>query len=180
MAAGGVPKMRTLEKYVTEQKNLPPTAHIGYLLRTSPDMDYVKWLRDHWDGPFVIKGVMRAQDAAPLEAAGIDALWISNHAGRQFDGAPGAIEVLPDIRAATKLPLIFDSGIEGGIDVLRALASGADFVMLGRAFHFALAALGPEGPTHLIDILRKDLEANMGQLGAETLARLPPLLRLSC
>jgi len=81
--------------------------------------------------------------------------------------------VLPELRAATDLPLIFDSGIEGGLDILRALALGADFVMLGRAFHFALAALGPTGPDHLIDILKKDLEANMGQLGAPDLASLP-------
>ncbi len=176
--AGGVPKMRTLHKYVAEQKNLPPTSHIGYLLRTSPDMDYVKWLRDNWDGPFILKGVLRAEDADALDSAGVDALWISNHAGRQFDGAPGAIEVLPEVRQATSLPLIFDSGIEGGLDILRAIASGADMVMLGRAFHFALAALGPDGPDHLIDILRKDIEANMGQMGAETLKSLPPLRRM--
>ncbi len=109
---------------------------------------------------------MRSEDAAGLEEIGVDALWVSNHAGRQFDGAPATIEVLPAIRAATDLPLIFDSGVEGGLDILRALALGADFVMLGRAFHFALAALGAAGPAHLIDILRKDLEANMGQLGA--------------
>ena len=176
---GGVPKMRTLQKYVQAQTNLPPTAHIGYLLRTSPDMDYVKWLRDNWQGPFIVKGVMRAEDAAPLEAAGIDALWVSNHAGRQFDGAPGTIEVLPEIRAATNLPLIFDSGIESGLDILRALALGADYVMLGRAFHFALAALGEQGPAHLIDILTLDMTANMGQLGAADLASLPASIALS-
>jgi isopentenyl diphosphate isomerase/L-lactate dehydrogenase-like FMN-dependent dehydrogenase len=163
---GGMPHMRTLDKYVTAQsEGLSSTAHIGYLLRTSPDWTYVKWLRDNWQGGFVIKGVMRASDAAPLASIGVDALWVSNHAGRQFDAAPAAIEVLPELRAATSLPLIFDSGVEGGLDILRALALGADFVMLGRAFHFALAALGPKGPQHLLDILCKDLEANMGQLG---------------
>ena len=175
----GMPRMRTLDNYVPKQLNLPPTAHIGYLLRTSPDMDYVKWLRDHWDGPFIIKGVMRAQDAEPLERAGIDALWVSNHAGRQFDGAPASIEALPAIRAATHLPLIFDSGVEGGLDILRAIASGADFVMMGRAFHFALAALGPKGPAHVIDVLKQDMLANMGQIGAASLNTLPPLRTLS-
>ncbi|CRL13687.1 alpha-hydroxy acid oxidase [Phaeobacter italicus] len=174
MAQRGMPHMRTLDKYVTGQlDSLSSTAHVGYLLRTSPDWDYVRWLRDHWQGSLIIKGVMRAEDAAPLETIGVDALWISNHAGRQFDAAPAAIEVLPDLRAATRLPLIFDSGIEGGLDILRALALGADFVMLGRAFHFALAALGPKGVDHLIDILRKDMSANMGQLGAATLDALP-------
>ncbi|ATF19016.1 alpha-hydroxy acid oxidase [Phaeobacter gallaeciensis] len=179
MAQRGLPHMRTLDKYTAGQTDsLSSTAHVGYLLRTSPDWDYVKWLRDHWDGPLIIKGVMRAEDAAPLEALGVDALWVSNHAGRQFDATLSTIEALPGIRAATRLPLIFDSGIEGGLDVLRALALGADFVVLGRAFHFALAALGPRGPAHLIDILRKDLEANMGQLGIPDLTNLPQPLTL--
>ncbi|WP_299670712.1 alpha-hydroxy acid oxidase [uncultured Roseobacter sp.] len=174
MARRGLPKMRTLEKYAAEVDTaLSSTAHVGYLLRTSPDWDYVAWLREAWDGPFVVKGVLRAGDASRLETIGVDGLWVSNHAGRQFDGAPAAIDLLPEIRAATALPLIFDSGIEGGLDILRALASGADFVMLGRGFHYALAALGAQGPAHLIDILDKDLAANMGQLGARTLRDLP-------
>ena len=168
--------MRTLDKYITENsKGLSSTAHIGYLLRTSPDWDYAKWLRDNWQGSFVIKGVMRAEDAAPLEQIGVDALWVSNHAGRQFDAAPASIEVLPELRAATSLPLVFDSGIEGGLDILRALALGADFIMLGRAFHFALAALGDRGPNHLVEILSKDLEANMGQLGLRSLSEVRTL-----
>jgi len=162
--------MRTLDKYVSGPNTArSSTAHIGYLLRTSPDWHYVKWLRDNWKGKLVIKGVMRARDAAPLEQIGVDALWISNHAGRQFDACPASIEVLPEIRAASALPLIFDSGIESGLDILRALALGADFVMLGRAPHFALAALGGKGPAHLCEILQKDLQANMGQLGISRL-----------
>ncbi len=174
MARKGMPHMRTLDKYISgAQANLPPTAHVGYLLRTSPDMDYVRWLRDNWDGPFLIKGVLRPEDAAPLEQAGVDAIWVSNHAGRQFDGSLASIEVLPAIRAATSLPLVFDSGIESGLDILRALALGADFVMLGRGFHYALAALGADGPAHLIDLLARDMQANMGQIGAHDLKSLP-------
>lgn len=174
MARAGMPRMRTLDKYIDgAQANLPPTAHIGYILRTSPDKDYVAWLRDHWDGPFIVKGVMRSEDAAGLEELGVDALWVSNHAGRQFDGTLATIEALPGLRAATRLPLIFDSGVESGLDILRALALGADFVMLGRAFHFALAALGAPGPAHLIDILARDMQANMGQIGAHDLSALP-------
>ena len=166
MARQGMPHMRGLDKYIGgDQANLPPTAHVGYLLRTSPDWSYVEWLRDNWDGPFVIKGVMRPEDAQRLEQIGCDGIWASNHGGRQFDGAPAAIDALPAIRAATTLPLIFDSGVEGGLDILRALALGADFTMLGRGFHFALAALGPKGPAHLIEILKRDLESNMGQMG---------------
>jgi len=179
MAKAGMPRMRGLDKYSTNQTNLPSNAHIGYLLRTSPDWDYARWLRDHWDGPFLIKGVMRPEDAEALEGIGADAIWISNHSGRQFDGAPATIEVLPEVRAATKLPLIFDGGIEGGLDILRAIALGADFVMLGRAFHFALAALGDKGPAHLVELLAKDMESNMGQLGARDLKSLPPTIALS-
>ncbi|WP_205589628.1 alpha-hydroxy acid oxidase [Chachezhania antarctica] len=179
MAQTERPTMKTIEKYVDKQLGLPSTAHIGYILRTSPDIEYVKWLRDAWDGPFIIKGVMRADDAAALEDVGVDALWVSNHAGRQFDGAMASIEALPKVREATALPLIFDSGIEGGLDILRAIALGADFVMLGRAFHFALGAMGEAGPAHLIDLLKLDMVSNMGQLGAATLGDLPTPITLS-
>ena len=172
----GMPRMKLIDDYAAKVTGLSSTEHAGYLLRTAPGWDYLQWLRDEWDGPFVVKGVMCASDAAPLEAAGVDALWVSNHAGRQFDAAPASIEVLPEIRAATKLPLIFDSGIEGGLDMLRALALGADFVMLGRAWHFALAALGDAGPPHLVDMLSRDLAANMVQIGARKLSDLPDCL----
>ncbi|MFG6497955.1 alpha-hydroxy acid oxidase [Sulfitobacter sp. 1A13191] len=181
MARRGLPHMKMLDKYTegTATANLPPTAHVGYLLRTAPDWDYLHWLRDHWEGPLVIKGVLRPEDATKMEKAGADAIWVSNHAGRQFDAAPASAEALPAIRAATKLPVIFDSGVESGLDILRAFALGADFVMLGRAFHFALAALGPRGVDHLIDVLARDLTANMGQLGARNLRDLPPPFDLS-
>lgn len=174
MARRGMPYMRMLEKYANAAtQGLSPTAHVGYLLRTAPDWDYVGWLREEWDGAFIVKGVLRAQDAKRLDSLGVDAIWVSNHAGRQFDGAPASIEALPAIRAETTRPIVFDSGIESGLDILRALALGADYVMLGRAFHYALGALGERGPDHLIDILRADLVANMGQLGAHSLRDLP-------
>ncbi|NNE51119.1 MAG: alpha-hydroxy-acid oxidizing protein [Sulfitobacter sp.] len=179
-ARRGMPRMRGIDKYTGEAtKGMSPTAHMGYLLRTAPDWGYVKWLRDAWEGPFIVKGVLRAEDAVRLEQEGVDAVWVSNHAGRQFDGAPGSIEVLPKIRAATQLPLIFDSGVESGLDILRALALGADFVMLGRAFHFALGALGRPGVDHLIDLLAKDMIANMGQIGARTLSDLPETIQFT-
>jgi len=168
----GMPRMKLMDSYASQQTALPSTQHVGYLLRTSPDWSYVQKLRDAWDGPLVIKGVSRPDDAYALEQAGVDALWVSNHAGRQFDGGLATIETLPDVRSATTLPLIMDSGIEGGLDVIRAIALGADFVMLGRAFHYGLGALGISGPAHVIDILRQDMIANMGQLGAKTLTDL--------
>jgi L-lactate dehydrogenase (cytochrome) len=161
--------MPFLNKYAKVKPGMPPTAHIGYLLRASPDEAYLRWLRENWQGSLIVKGILNPDDTKRLERIGVDALWVSNHAGRQFDGAPESISMLPSIRRATTLPLIFDSGIESGLDILRALALGADFVMLGKAWHYALGALGPLGPAHLTDILRKDLIANMGQLGLENL-----------
>lgn len=172
----GMPRMRLMDGYADNTVSLSSTAHVGYLLRTSPDWDYLKSLRDAWEGPLIVKGVLRPDDAARLQDEGVDAIWVSNHAGRQFDAAPATIEALPAIRAATTLPVIFDSGIEGGLDILRALALGADFVMLGRAWHYALGALGAAGPAHLIDMLTKDMVANMGQLGARRLSDLPACL----
>lgn len=172
----GMPRMKLMDSYATQTSALPSTQHVGYLLRTSPDWDYVNRLRAEWDGPLIVKGVMDARDTARLEATGIDAIWISNHAGRQFDASLSTIEVLPAIKAATNLPLIFDSGIQGGLDILRALALGADFVMLGRAFHYGLGAMGAPGAAHVVDILRQDMIANMGQIGAKTLADLPSRL----
>ncbi|MDG4647709.1 alpha-hydroxy acid oxidase [Roseibacterium sp. SDUM158017] len=176
--ASGMPRMRLMDSYADQEKlgRLPSTAHIGYLLRAAPDWDYVKVLRKAWDGPFIVKGVLEADVAARAEAEGVDAVWVSNHAGRQFDGAPAAIDILPEIREATGLPLILDSGIEGGLDILRALALGADFVMLGRAWHYALGALGREGPPHLQDMLARDMVSNMAQIGATTVADLPDRL----
>lgn len=165
MARRGMPRMRLIDDYAPATRGLSSTAHAGYLLRTAPDLGYLRWLREHWQGQLIVKGVLDPDAAQLIESEGADAIWVSNHAGRQFDGAPTAIEMLPAIRAATALPLIFDSGIEGGLDILRAFALGADMTMMGRGWHYALAALGATGPAHLAAILRADLLANMGQLG---------------
>ena len=179
IARKGMPRMALIDGYagdLAKSGTLPSNAHVGYLLRTSPDWEYLQALRDAWGGKMIVKGVLNADDAALLEGAGVDALWVSNHTGRQFDGAPATIDALPAIRAVTDLPLIVDSGIDCGLDVLRALALGADFVMLGRAWHYALGALGAIGPAHLVDVLRADMIANMHQIGAARLADLPARL----
>lgn len=173
----GMPRLKMVEGYAKAAGPLPSNNHIGYLLRTSPDWEYLKTLRDEWDGPLVAKGIQQAEDASQLEEAGVDAVWVSNHAGRQFDGGPATIETLRDVRSATSLPVIFDSGVEGGLDILRALALGADFVMMGSGFHYATAAIGARGPAHLLAILKSDLTSNMVQIGAKTLSDLPNCLR---
>lgn len=163
----GMPRMKTLDRYTQDTSTRDMTAHVGYLLRTAPDWDYLRWLRAAWDGPLVVKGVLKPQDATRLEAEGVDAIWVSNHGGRQFDGTTGAVEHLPGVRAATNLPVIFDSGVESGLDMLRAIALGADFIMMGRAWHYAVCALGKRGPAHLVEMLLRDLVANIGQLGVQ-------------
>lgn len=170
----GMPRMRLMDSYADQTRTgpLPSTAHVGYLLRAAPDWEYVRALRERWQGKLVIKGVMEAEVAAQAAGEGVDAVWVSNHAGRQFDGAPASLDVLREIREATALPVLFDSGITGGLDIMRAVALGADFVMMGRPWHYALGALGREGAAHLHDVLVKDMTSNMAQIGANTLSDL--------
>ena len=169
-AVGGIPRPRFLEAYADIRGPLPATSHIGYLLRTSPDWDYLKRLREAWDGPLAVKGVLQPDIAARLAEEGVDAVWVSNHGGRQFDAAPASIEALKEVREAVgpDYPLIMDGGIASGLDVLRAFAVGADFVMLAKAFHYGVAAFGARGVVHAAAILERDIVANMGQLGIRT------------
>lgn len=163
----GKPTLAMLARYADVRASMPGTAHLGYQLRTAPDWDYLKAVRDEWQGPLVVKGVM---DPAPVEEllrTGVDGLWVSNHGGRQFDAAPPAIEALPAVRAAAgaETPILFDSGVRSGTHVLAAIARGADFVMLGRAFHYGLGALGRCGAGHVLSILKNGISADMGQMG---------------
>lgn len=165
--ARGMPRMRTLDKYVDTGKSLPSTAHVGYLMRAAPDWDYLKALREEWQGDLIVKGVMRGADVEPLQEIGVDGIWVSNHGGRQFDAAPAALEGLHAVRAAAgpDYPIIYDGGVAGGLDALRAIAHGADFVMLGRAWHYGLGAFGARGAAHVLHILREDMTSALGQMG---------------
>lgn len=170
----GIPSLKLCEDYAnrlkTQSTDYHSLGHAGHIIRGQPGWDDIQGLRDLWDGPMLVKGVQKAEDAKRLADMGIDAIWVSNHSGRQFDGGPASISCLPAIRAAVPgTPLVFDSGVMGGLDILRALALGADFVMLGRAFHYAVGALAEKGPPHLIKMLRDDIVSNMGQMGARTL-----------
>jgi len=168
MAKAGSPRMKFPESYVEASKT-DAFVHAGRILRGFPDWDYLSAVRDEWQGDLIVKGVMEPDDAVKLASVGIDAVWVSNHSARQFEGGPSSIEQLPKIRAAVgdALPLIIDSGVADGLDILRGLALGADFVFMGRAFHYAVAALGEKGIEHLFHIISADLQANMSQIGVE-------------
>ena len=169
IAKQGIPKLHTLQKYADVRAISPGTAHIGYKLRSAPDWDYLAALKEEWDGPVIVKGVMDSDAAGQIVQAGADAVWVSNHGGRQFGAGIATIEALPSIRAAVgeEYPVIFDGGIRSGTDVLRAVGLGADLVMLGRAPHYALGALGEIGPAHLLSVLKASMESDMGQMGIE-------------
>ena len=172
----GAPRMKFCEDYV-DASGAKAFAHAGKLLRQYPDRADVQHLRDIWDGPMVVKGITRVEDAEWLVAQGVDAIWVSNHGGRQFDGSSAAINALPPIRAALPdTPLIFDSGVTGGLDILRARALGADMVAMGRAFLYALGAFGDKGLDHLVHILRADMTTNMAQIGIAELDNLADAL----
>lgn len=174
---GIIPRMRFFDDYI-EQRGRESFTHAGALIRGCPDWTYLRELRQEWDGDLIVKGVQRPEDAKLLAAEGVDCLWISNHSGRQFEAGPAVIDQLPKIRAAVgpDMPLIYDSGVTWGLDIMRALAKGANFVMLGRAFQYGVAAFGTKGIDHVIHILRADIQANMSQLGIEEISHLPDLL----
>jgi len=117
---------------------------------------------------------LHPEDAAKAIAIGLDGIGVSNHGARQFNGAPSTIEALPAIVKAVngRVPIIFDGGIRTGLDVMRALYLGADFVLTGRSFIYGVAALGKYGGDHAAHILIDDLKNNMVQLGAKNLAEL--------
>ncbi|CUH40334.1 L-lactate dehydrogenase [cytochrome] [Jannaschia seosinensis] len=173
MARKGTPRMAFPGGYVTA-KGKDHFEHAGRLIRVYPDWSYIEALRAEWEGPLVVKGVQDPEDADRLIEMGADAIWVSNHSARQFEGGPAALDALPRVveRVAGRVPVYFCSGVEDGLDVMRALALGAEFVFLGKAWYYALAAFGPRGVDHLVHILREDMIANMTQIGAPTLADL--------
>ncbi|MGK0172532.1 MAG: L-lactate dehydrogenase (cytochrome) [Gammaproteobacteria bacterium] len=170
----GMPRFRGLEQYLASANMQDMAAFIRAELNGTVDWDYMKAVRDEWDGPVLVKGVMDVAEAEQAVNIGLDGVVVSNHGARQFDGAPASISVLPDIAAAVgqKTTIIVDSGVRTGLDIARALALGADFVMLGRAFMFGVAALGERGGDHVFEILNADLKCNMEQLGCATIAEL--------
>lgn len=164
VAKAGTPTVRGLAKYSSPHE---PARHVGLAPHAAPDPDLLARLRDMWDGPVVAKGVLDPADAVMLRDLGVDAVWVSNHGGRQFDGCPGSAEALPLVRAAVgpDYPVIFDGTVQSGLDVLRAIALGADFVFLGRPWLWGVVSFGARGAAHVSHILTEDMTSGMIQMG---------------
>ena len=135
--------------------------------RGATDWNTLQRIRDAWKGKLIIKGIMSSEDAIKIKDSGADAIQVSNHGGRQLDSATAAINALPNIREkiGKEFPIIFDSGIRSGSDILRALAFGADFVMLGRPLMYAVGADGARGLRRIINLIKEELSTNLGLVG---------------
>ncbi|MEN8132819.1 MAG: alpha-hydroxy acid oxidase [Pseudomonadota bacterium] len=166
----GAPAFRLIEGYVGNTDMAKTANFLLHELSAPVDEDYLREIRDQWHGPLMVKGILSPEGARRAVALGVDGLIVSNHGGRQFDAAPPTIQVLPEIIKAVgaETTVLFDSGVRGGLDIIRALALGADFVLLGRAFAYGIAALGHEGGNHVCRLLKENLAINMTQLAVET------------
>lgn len=138
--------------------------------------DDLPFLREHWDGPIVLKGIQSADDAKRAADAGMDGVVVSNHGGRQVDGGIAALDALPPVAAAvgSQLTVLFDSGIRSGADVVKALALGAQAVLIARPYVYALGLAGEEGVTHVLRALRQEFELTMRLAGHASLDELSP------
>jgi len=135
----------------------------------------MRWVRAQWQGTLVIKGILHAEDARHAQAVGADGVIVSNHGGRQLDGAIAPIEALPSIVAAVpNMTVMIDSGFRRGTDVLKALALGARFVFVGRPAMYGLAVAGERGVSHALSILQKEIDVNLALLGCPETAELSP------
>lgn len=140
--------------------------YIGYLADNfDPSISWhdLEWIREFWEGPMVIKGILDPDDARDAVRFGADGIVVSNHGGRQLDGVLSTARALPAIADAVKgeLKILVDSGIRNGLDIVRMLALGADCCMIGRAFIYALAAAGEAGVSHLLELLEKEMRVAM-------------------
>mgnify|MGYP001325282398 CR=1 FL=1 len=167
----GGARFRNMEPYAKQHGAGQITKFIGEQLNGSLDWDYLAEIRKSWDGKMFLKGILHGQDAARAVSLGIDGIVVSNHGGRQLDAAPAPLAKLAAIRATVgpDVPLVVDSGIRSGLDVVRALSAGADFVLMGRGFMYAVAALGEKGGHHAATILLEEVRDVMAQLGLKTI-----------
>jgi L-lactate dehydrogenase (cytochrome) len=161
---GGSSGVRTLSEWTATQFD------------ASANWRDVEWVRSRWPGKLILKGVLDAEDARFALAAGADAIVVSNHGGRQLDGAPSSISVLQEVVAAIdgRCEVMFDGGIRSGQDMAKALALGARGTLIGRTFLFALAAAGEAGVTKAIEIMRSELRVTLALTGTTTIDAVGP------
>ncbi|QPF37168.1 FMN-dependent L-lactate dehydrogenase LldD [Acinetobacter sp. TTH0-4] len=162
-----------ISKYLGKPTGLED--YIGWLSNNfDPSISWkdLEWIREFWDGPMVIKGILDPEDAKDAVRFGADGIVVSNHGGRQLDGVLSSARALPPIAEAVKgdIKILADSGIRNGLDVVRMLALGADTCMLGRAFIYALGAAGGAGVSNLLDLIEKEMRVAMTLTGAKTIS----------
>ena len=158
---GGIPKPMNYETSKRGNKFIRSES------RGATDWNTLQRIRERWKGKLIIKGVMSPDDALKIKSEGADAIQISNHGGRQLDSALSSIEALPIIRnvLGKDFPIIFDSGIRSGSDIIRALAMGADFTMIGRPLMYGIGADGARGLKRVVDIIKDELSTALGLVG---------------
>ncbi len=165
----GLPGFGTLAPYAPpDMADLGGLAEfISTLMAKGVSLDELQRIREKWRGSLIVKGILRPEDAAMACAAGADGIIVSNHGGRQLDAAPASIEALPGIvrEVGDRCSVMLDSGVRDGLDVLRAMASGAACVFSGRSFYFGVAAMGQRGGSQAIEIFRDEVGRGLAQLG---------------
>ncbi len=160
--------------------NADSVMSITEFIRTQWDLSVswndIAWFKEQWEGPLLIKGILSPEDAKKAESIGVDGVIVSNHGGRQLDGAISAIKALPKIKAQVdeNFTVILDGGIRRGSDIVKAMALGASACMLGRPWLYGLAAAGQTGVERSIDILTQEIDLTMGLLGIKSLKELSP------
>ncbi len=165
----GVPKLENLTRYSRDLSSKSSVGHIGYMLRVNPTIDYLKEVRQIWSHRILIKGISSLEHIEDLTDQGFNGLWLSNHAGRQFDGHPSILSQLVSIRQNTDLCLVVDGSIDSALNIIRAIGLGADLVMSGSAWHYSLGAFGRDGPQYFVKLIMRDLVANLTQLGVNNI-----------
>ncbi len=169
----GQPRTENLAKYIEGYATRDNTGELMRVNSTgSHTFDELARLRDRWKKPFVVKGVLHPADAERLVALGVDGLIVSNHGGRHFDGAPASLDILPAIVSAvgSRTTVMLDSGIRGGLDIVKALALGAKCTFAGRPYLYAVGALGEDGPRHIIDLFADELKIEFQHVGIRSVA----------
>jgi L-lactate dehydrogenase (cytochrome) len=152
-----------------------PAGDVGTLLeQTLVTWKDLRWMREAWQGPVIVKGVHTADDARCAMDEGADAIVVSNHGGRQLDGVPGSLQALPEVLEAVngRIEVLMDGGIRRGADIAKALSLGARAVLIGRAYAWAVGAAGGPGVARAIEILKTDLVRTMRLLGCDAVRKL--------